>query len=236
MRQSRKQILSIPEGYVHCVWKCHNSEFYLEKRESRELLLGIFFKYLTLNGANYLNKVHLHAFCVMSNHVHFLMSYEGGSENLSDFLRRCNGVFGQTYNRLNRRSGKVANARPFVSLIESYEHALRVHMYIEANPIRSGMRDLENLHLDRFNSYRLFAFGDADVQTKKMVLPGWYMELGESPEMRQEKYRRIFAEYVMGDMKEQLGVVLQRPYAGSGIEEFALKEPLRRLINSARQS
>ena len=65
---------------------------------------------------------------------------------------------------------------------------MKVHFYIEANPLRANLCKLENLHLYEFSSYRLYAYGIRDVFTDHLAEPEWYQKLGSTPAERQLRY------------------------------------------------
>lgn len=141
-------------------------------------------------------QVYLHSYCLMDNHVHQVLSYRGTSDAFSRFMRIAHGIFGKKFNFFHKRSGKVANERPKTSVIQDTIHAMRVHFYIEANPIRAGMRKFENLKLFQYSSYGFYAFGITDFFSKYLTPPKWYLELGDTAKKRQEKYRSLFKKYL----------------------------------------
>ena len=74
---------------------------------------------------------------------------------------------------------------------------MRVHFYIEANPMRAKMHKLENLKLYQFSSYAFYAFGMKNKFTQLLSIPQWYMKLGKNMLERQAKYRKLFREYLL---------------------------------------
>ncbi len=194
MRVSRYQVLSQPTGMVHLFWKCHDSAYLLEQNGAKELFFQSLIYGLKHRGSD--NSVQIHSFCLMSNHVHQQMSYQNGASKLSHFMRVAHGTFGMRFNRVFKRSGKVANERPKTPLIGGTESEMRVHFYIEANPIRAGMVKLEKLRYFFWNSYRFYAHGIVDAWTKHLTPPQWYVDLGNTPEERQRAYRVLFRKYL----------------------------------------
>jgi putative transposase len=190
MRISRYQALSQPSGNVHLFWKCHNSEYLFERDGAKKLFFQSLILGLKHRGSG--DSVKLHAFCLMSNHVHQQMSFSNGAAKLSHVMRVAHSSFGMRFNRAFNRSGKVANERPKTPLVGDRESEMRVHFYIEANPIRAGMVKLEKLRSFFWNSYRFFAYGDVDEWTQHLTLPDWYLELGRTPQERQKNYRALF--------------------------------------------
>jgi hypothetical protein len=144
----------------------------------------------------------MHAYCVMGNHFHQLVSYQESSSFLSNYFRVAHTHFGMKYNSRNKRCGKVAQARPKTPLIENYEHQMRVHFYIEANPIRSKICKLENLRNFKYSSFGFYAFGLQDKYSKFLTPPDWYLSLGSTPKERQKKYRALFRRYVEKESSE----------------------------------
>jgi putative transposase len=98
------------------------------------------------------------------------------------------------FNRLQRRSGKVAEDRPHTTLIKGEEQEIRAVLYIHANPVRAGIvKDARNYY---WSTHRLYAFGKREPWMKNIKLPDWYMRLGRNFEQRQRRYRKLFARYV----------------------------------------
>lgn len=148
-------------------------------------------------GLKHKNHIKIHSFCIMDNHYHQCTSYEDTSEYLSEYMRYVHSLFGSRYNKIHKRSGKVAESRPKTSLIENTEHEMRVHFYIEANPIRAKICKPENLKNYKFNSFKFYAYGIRDDYTKLLSIPDWYLELGKTPKERQRKYRKLFYQYLL---------------------------------------
>lgn len=194
MRPSRSDILPQDGGTVHKFWRCHNREYYLRDSSIKALYLRSTISGLTEKKLN--GEVKIQAYCVMDNHSHMVLRYTKKSKSLSDFMRMAHSQFGRIFNKRHNRSGKVANERPKTPLIQDQIHAMRVHMYVEANPIRAGICKFENLKLQKFNTFRFYAFGIVDEFTKHLDMPDWYLQLGSTPEQRQCKYRRLFYLYL----------------------------------------
>jgi len=115
-------------------------------------------------------------------------------------MRIAHARFGFAYNRIHGRTGKVANERPQTPLIEDKSHNLRVHLYIEANPLRANLMSLSELKLYPYSSYGYYAYGIKSKWSHLLAEPDWYIELGSSPAMRQAKYRKIFANYIKDEL------------------------------------
>ena len=194
-----RSIQLFPEfGCVHKFWKCHNNEFLIKNSRFKDLYLNCTKFAITHSSVE--ECVQLQSFCIMDNHTHMQMSYDGNSERLSKFMRISHARFGLLFNREANRSGKVANERPKTPLIEDSEHNMRVHLYIESNPIRARMMSLEELKNWDYCSYGYYAHGKTTEWTGMLTAPDWYIRLGETSEERQISYRKLFREYINSDI------------------------------------
>ncbi len=194
MRIPRSLQLYESQGWVHQYWRCHNRENYLQTDLMKSLYLTCVKEALNSHAKD--GCVKIHAYACMDNHFHNVSSFDQGSRKFSDFLRQAHALFGARYNRIHKRSGKVAEGRPKTPLIENSEHQMRVHFYVEANPIRAGKYIERKLKFNKYSSYRFYAYGIKDEFTKLLTTPEWYMELGTTERERQHKYRTLFLKYL----------------------------------------
>lgn len=200
MRINRSTQLWPLNGKVHLYWRCHNKEFYLQNNFFKELYFDCLERGLEHKPSWLTSKLKekckIQAFCAMGNHFHQIAAYSEGSQNLSLLMRQQHALFGIRYNRANKRSGKVAEGRPKTPLLQNPEHEMRVHFYVEANPIRAGFRTLENLKNYIYSSYGFYAYGRRTKFTHLLTIPEWYMNLGRNFRERQIRYRKLFREYL----------------------------------------
>lgn len=195
MRIPRSIQLYFETAVVHSMWRCHNKEFYLKANSVKDLLLNCI-KETFKRKVHLFEKVKVHAYCVMNNHYHQLSTYSGGSRFLSEMMKYGHSLFGARFNRMFKRSGKVAEARPKTPMLEKDDCEMYVQFYIEANPIQAGICNLENLKNYKYSSYRYYAYGFRDEFTDILTEPVWYLALGKTARERQEKYRIYFQDFV----------------------------------------
>lgn len=85
-------------------------------------------------------EVALHAYVLMTNHVHLLVSSE-----VAGAVSRALCVVGRDYvprfNRKHGRTGTLWEGRFKSSLVDTEGYLLRVYRYIELNPVRAAMVD-----------------------------------------------------------------------------------------------
>ncbi|WP_189432323.1 transposase [Alishewanella longhuensis] len=96
----------------------------------------VFFKMLCSKLETFAIK--LHAFVLMSNHYHLLITPEDGAE-VPHFMQCLGRKYAAYYNTINQRTGTVWDGKYFASVIESDYYLLACYRYIELNPVRAGL-------------------------------------------------------------------------------------------------
>lgn len=128
----------------------------------------------------------IHAYVLMTNHVHLLATPRG-----PDSLPRTMQTLGRRYvryvNAAYRRTGTLWEGRYRAAPIDGEDYFLACCRYIELNPVRARM--VRHPREYRWSSYRAHAHGAADALAADHAL---YRELGRGPAARQEAYRALF--------------------------------------------
>ncbi len=86
-------------------------------------------------------RVDIHAFVLMTNHVHHLLTPKDGSD-VSKFMQYIGRPYVPYINHKNGKSGSVWEGRFKASLVQDDRYLLTVMRYIELNPVRAGMVEL----------------------------------------------------------------------------------------------
>ncbi len=130
--------------------------------------------------------VHLHAYCLMTNHTHLLLTAQK-AESVSELMKQLGQRYVQRVNRLYRRTGTLWEGRFKSSLIASDNYLLACYRYIELNPVRAGM--VEHPAEYRWSSYRF----NAQHGLGQLITPHPnYLALSADAEKRRECYRELF--------------------------------------------
>ena len=82
-------------------------------------------------------QVEVHAYCLMDNHYHLLLSTP--TAGLSRAMRHLDGIYTQRFNRVHRRDGPLFRGRYKSLLIDAEEYFLSVVRYIHHNPLKAGV-------------------------------------------------------------------------------------------------
>lgn len=95
--------------------------------------------------------VSIHAYCLMSNHVHLLLF--SPAEQLPSFMKKLQVSYAAYYNLKNERCGHLFQDRYKSEKVESVSYLLSVLRYILNNPVNAGIGTLETYPWSSFSSY-----------------------------------------------------------------------------------
>ena len=132
--------------------------------------------------------ISLHAYCLMTNHAHLLVSAtEQGA--LSACMQELSCKFVSNTNRLHGRTGGLWEGRFYAGYLEPEGYLLNCMRYIELNPVRAMM--VADASGYRWSSFLANASGRENV----MITPHpVYKKLGDTKEARVYVYRKSFEE------------------------------------------
>ena len=142
----------------------------------------------------------LHAYMLMPNHVHLLLTprREGG---IGKALQSLGRRYVQYFNSVHDRTGTLWEGRYRATLIDGERYLLSCMCYMELNPVRAGMAALPAEY--PYSSYAGNALGKDDPL---LTAHPSYEELGTSPGERRGAYRALFRagldEEVLRDIRE----------------------------------
>lgn len=215
---ARKPRFSLPGVPQHIIQRGNNREpcFYAEDDYHR--YLGDLKKALEQNDCR------LHAYVLMTNHVHLLltpMSKHGASHLMQDVGRKYVRYINYAY----RRSGTLWEGRYKASLVDSEAYLLTCMRYIELNPLRANMVAHPSEY--RWSSYACNAHGKDNALLTPHPL---YKQLGTDPVSCQHAYRELFRNHMdhttIHDIREALNqeLVLGREDFKDRIEQMTKRQ------------
>ena len=132
-------------------------------------------------------KVSLHAYVLMTNHVHLLMTPET-AEGISRVMQSLGRRYVQYINKTYRRTGTLWEGRHKASLIDADTYLLTCYRYIELNPVRAAM--VKHPAEYQWSSYRVNA---GLCQRGELAVHECYADLGLNNEQRHYAYRELFS-------------------------------------------
>ncbi len=133
----REKLISIEKYLDQGIGECYLRETEIAEMVEENLLRFVGIKYK------------LHAWVIMPNHVHLLVTpLEGYS--LSEIVHSCKSYTSLQANKLLNRSGRFWFPEAFDRYIRDYEHFEKAFNYIERNPVKAKL--CENQSDWRFSS------------------------------------------------------------------------------------
>ena len=128
----------------------------------------------------------IHAYVLMTNHVHLLIT-PNQALSLPKTIQMLGRYYVQYYNYRYQRTGTLWEGRYKATLMDSEAYLLTCMRYIELNPVRAGMVSHPSKY--PWSSYHHNARGQPDG----LVAPYLeYRRLGKTDAERQATYRQLF--------------------------------------------
>jgi len=170
----------IPGEPLHIMHRGNNRQDIFQREEDYFRFLG------DLKASLKQYDCDLHAYVLMTNHFHFLLTPHTG-EALSGLMQSIGRRYVRYMNKEYSRSGTLWEGRFKSSLIDSKRYLMTCYRYIEENPIRAGM--VQSVADYRWSSYHHNALGNVD----ELITPHpLYNALAQVKEERIEAYKQLF--------------------------------------------
>jgi putative transposase len=228
MRMPRLPRLSVPSYPQHITQRGNN-------RQPSFLAADDYRFYLTCLGeALSKYRVQLHAYVLMTNHVHLLMT-PSDAAGAGHVMQSVGRRYVQRFNQRYGRSGTLWEGRYHSSLVQDQHYLLSCHGYIELNPVRAGMVDKPDNY--PWSSYAANALGSPDP----LLTPHLeYLGLGRSDSERRTAYRQMVGTFVPNELLETIRDCTNgnRVFGSDVFQaeiEARLARPIRRRRNRSRQ-
>lgn len=128
----------------------------------------------------------VHAYVLMGNHVHLLLTparADGAIGPMQALCARYARYFAEAHQHTDRLWEQGFDASP----IHARQYLLACMRYIESNPVRAQLVTRPGAY--RWSSYRANALGREDALVSPHPI---YYALGRTPESRQAEYRALF--------------------------------------------
>ena len=175
-RRARNYIVGMPYHLVQrgnnrdpCFIEPENYQFYLHLWEELSQRYG----------------VSVHAYCLMTNHIHFLAT-PLCKDALSNTMKVVGSRYAQYVNLKYKRTGTLWEGRHRSSLVQSDRYLLTCQRYIELNPVRAVMVSHPSEY--KWSSFHSNAWGE----------PSWlkpheeYLKIDSNEAKRFDAYRGLF--------------------------------------------
>jgi len=140
----------------------------------------------------------VHAYVLMTNHVHILLTPEK-KDSASLLMKHLGQRYVQYVNRTYKRSGTLWEGRFRSCLAQSENYALACYRYIELNPVRANMV-MHPRHYP-WSSYRI----NAEGKKSDLIVPNeQFLHLGRTDVYRREAYRDLFKAHIDPELLSEI--------------------------------
>lgn len=220
---ARRPRLDLPECPIHIVQRGNNrlpcffhDEDYGAYREA-------------LGFASRACEVAIHAYVLMTNHVHLLCT-TGRKGDASRMMQSVGRRYVRYVNGVYRRSGTLWEGRFKSCIVDTERYLLTCYRYIEFNPLRAKM--VASPEDYSWSSYRFNALGQSDPLVDPHPL---YKSLGASHGERAQAYRSLCEASVSNEELTAIRAHLeQERVLGSTRFQAEIEETLARCVRIRR--
>ena len=169
-----------PQRPAHIIQRGNNRQVCFYADEDYQIYLQWLKEYADKTECN------IHAYVLMTNHVHLLVSTEK-TEAVGAMMKALGQRYVQYINKTYKRSGTLWEGRYKSCPTQAETYLLACQRYIELNPVRANM--LSHPAEYKWSSYAANAQGADTVIIKPYPL---YKALGVDAANRQAAYRELF--------------------------------------------
>ena len=168
------------------------------------VMVGDYLVYLQLlAGAATHSGCAIHAYALMGNHVHLLVTPDG-PWSASTLLHHVGSRYVRYFNARHGRTGTLWDGRFRSCVVDSDAYLLRCHRYIERNPVRAGM--VTHAADYPWSSYRRNALGVHNALIRPHPV---YDALDADAQVRMAAYRAIVDSDVPAQELSELRAALK---------------------------
>ena len=153
------------------------------------------------------HSVAVHAYVLMPNHVHLLLTPEKAG-SLSRFMQALGRRYVRWFNDRYHRTGTLWEGRFRSTVIEADRYLLACMRYIELNPVRAGLSTSPAEYRWSSNAHHVGRVVDP-VVTDHVLFWG----LGNTPFERQSAYERLFEFLLPQEELDELRRATNRGWA-----------------------
>lgn len=180
----RRARLSVPGIPWHIIQRGSNRSVCFHAEEDYQFYLQYLKEFADKFGCA------VHAYVLMTNHVHLLLTPEN-EDSAALMMKHLGQRYVQYVNRTYRRTGTLWEGRFRSCLTQSEDYVLACYRYIELNPVRAGM--VVNPQDYRWSSYHANGLGRASAL---LTAHAEYRRLGRDDTERRDAYRALFRAHV----------------------------------------
>jgi REP element-mobilizing transposase RayT len=142
----RRQRLKSESGYYHIMLRGNERKNIFQDEDDKLQFLE------TLSKKKEDSNFFLHAFCLMDNHVHLMLSEE--VEDIAKIMKRITVSYVHYFNNKYKRVGHLFQDRFRSEVVEDNSYIIALARYIHQNPVKSGIvRSADEYKWSSYDSY-----------------------------------------------------------------------------------
>jgi putative transposase len=209
----------LPEVAVHVIQRGNNRVACFPDQNDYRYYLEQLNRLAALHGCA------VHAYCLMPNHVHLLMTPQF-PDSCARFMRRVGQLQAQHINLKYERTGSLWEGRFKSSLVQSQSYVLACYRYIELNPVRARLVSKPTDY--RWSSFMANAAGIPDP----LISPhAEYLALGRSHSSRLKAYAEMVGGSTASEQEDEIRHAIRGGFAlGDSKFQQALSTQLGRRV------
>ena len=216
-RRPRIHVAGLP---IHLVQRGHNRDACFFANEDFEAYRDWLDEALNKTGCA------LHAYVLMTNHVHLLLT-PPNPEAVPQVVISLGRRYVQYINKTYRRTGTLWDSRYKSSLVQAEDYLLACQRYIELNPVRATM--VADPAAYRWSSYRANALGQPDgLLTPHPV----YLALDADTTSRLATYRELFRPDLAAEAIDDIRLALNQ---GQPLGQGRFLDTIARMAGQRRE-
>ena len=203
----RRPRIIVPDVPLHIIQRGNNRQACFYADEDYQFYLDWLKEYSKESGCK------VHAYILMTNHVHLLLTPRK-KNSAGNLMKRLGQRYVQYVNRSYKRSGTLWEGRFRSCVAQQENYLLTCQRYIELNPVRAGM--VEHPGEYRWSSYQVNAHGE---KSDLVHHHSSYMDLGRTVDARLGGYRELFRHELDPGMVDEIRKATNGNFA-LGTERF----------------
>lgn len=168
-----------------------------------------------LRDASRRGAVALHAYVLMTNHVHLLMT-PTDPDGVPRTMQAIGRSYVQRFNRRCQRTGTLWEGRYKAAIVDDERYLITCMRYIELNPVRAGLVALPAAHAWSSHAH------NAGLDVRPGITPHEvFLRLGRTPEERGRAWSDFVSQGICDDELQRIRKNLRqnRPYGSVTFEK-----------------
>lgn len=220
---ARRPRLLLPNTPLHLIQRGNNRQACFFADEDYRVYVDWLSEYSAKTGCR------IHAYVLMTNHVHLLLSSARG-EASAEMMKALGQRYVQYVNRTYERSGTLWEGRYRSCPMQVEAYLLACQRYIELNPVRAGM--VAHPAEYRWSSYRANAQGEDAARIHAHEV---YGALGPDAASRQAAYRALFSAELEPGLVDEIRQATNGNYAlGNAVFAERVEAALGRRVSPGK--